>query len=323
MWAAAGGFVVAQQRRFEIPHGPGASYGPRCVGQQLIPKDTVADISSSIGTFVRRMLRPIVSITLRSGITFRQFADLLRLAYVDVAMKEFGIDGRPTNISRVAMLTGLTRRDASRQRDILAGEESPTGDRVHSAARVLMGWHTDEAFLDEQGGPLTLPMEGELSFTSLYKRYSGADIPLTAMLKELMSVGAVKREDDGALRPLTRYFQPESTDPHAIERAGLVLADLGTTVRHNIYREDPAQSRFEGRAWSAEIPLKHAPAFRAFLEERAQTFLEDVDAWLIAHENSNDANEESVRIGAGAYEIHTIIDEQPTQAAAQPVQQEQ
>ncbi|MEM9386074.1 MAG: DUF6502 family protein [Pseudomonadota bacterium] len=283
----------------------------------------MADISSSIGTFVRRMLRPIVSITLRSGITFRQFADLLRLSYVDVAMKEFGIDGRPTNISRVAMLTGLTRRDASRQRDILAGEEPVTGDRVHSAARVLMGWHTDKAFLDDAGAPALLPMEGELSFTGLYKRYSGADIPLTAMLKELLTVGAVERRDDGSLRALTRYFRPEATDPHAIERAGLVLADLGATVRHNIYREDPAQSRFEGRAWSATVPRKHAPAFRAFLEERAQTFLEDVDAWLIAHEDDGDANDESVRIGAGAYEIHTIIDEQPTQVASQPVQQEQ
>ncbi|MEO0973276.1 MAG: DUF6502 family protein [Pseudomonadota bacterium] len=282
----------------------------------------MADFSSSVSSFVRRMLRPIVSITLRSGITFRQFADLLRLAYVEVALKEYGIDGRPTNISRVAMLTGLTRRDASRQRDLLASEEEVLGDRVHSAARVLMGWHTDDTFIDENGEPLELAPEGDISFNELYKRHSGADIPLTTMLKELLSVGAVERTEDGRLRALTRYFRPAATDPHAIERAGHVLADLGTTVRHNIYRDqEKDKTRFEGRAWSAMVPAAQAPAFRAFLEDRAQQFLEEVDAWLIAHEDHS-APEQRVRIGAGAYEIRTPVEARPQEAAGDQEQQQ-
>ena len=45
--------------------------------------------------------------------------DKAQEVYVDVARADYGIDGRPTNNSRVAMLTGLSRREVARVRDML------------------------------------------------------------------------------------------------------------------------------------------------------------------------------------------------------------
>ncbi len=64
----------------------------------------------------RRWLRPLVHVLIRCGITWREFAEVARTAYVEVASTRFGKHGRPTNVSRTAMLTGLSRREVRAQR---------------------------------------------------------------------------------------------------------------------------------------------------------------------------------------------------------------
>ncbi|MEO0973408.1 MAG: DUF6502 family protein [Pseudomonadota bacterium] len=266
----------------------------------------MAELTTSVSIFLRRLLRPIVGITLRCGIPFRRVADVLKLAYVEVALNEYGEGGKPATISRVAMLTGLTRRDAANQKELLDNAvQVPGGDRVHSAARVLAGWHTDPDFSTADGQAKALPADGEGSFAALYLRYSVSDVPLSTMLSEMLKVGAVTQDADGAYVAKTRYFQPEPLDPQAIERAGHVLSDLGQTVQHNMYRASGEESRFEGRAWSALVTKAQNAAFRDFLETCAQDFLEKVDAWLIEHEDPGADANNYVRFGAGVYEIRT------------------
>lgn len=60
------------------------------------------------------VMRPIVRILLRYGIGYREFLEVTKTAYVDVASSDFGLRGRPTNISRVAVMTGLTRKEVKR-----------------------------------------------------------------------------------------------------------------------------------------------------------------------------------------------------------------
>jgi hypothetical protein len=47
-------------------------------------------------------IKPIARALLRSGISFREFSDVAKAAFVQVATEDYGIRGRPTNISRVA-----------------------------------------------------------------------------------------------------------------------------------------------------------------------------------------------------------------------------
>ena len=67
----------------------------------------------------RHFLKPIVRFLLRHGVLWKDFAELAKETYVEIARAEYGIDGRPTNNSRVAMLTGLSRREVARVRDVL------------------------------------------------------------------------------------------------------------------------------------------------------------------------------------------------------------
>jgi len=142
---------------------------------------------------------------LRGGLTWREFADISKSAFVEVASSDYGIGGRPTNVSRTSILTGLTRREVKRQRELLAEQldESLTR-KTNNATRVLARWHQDPDFSDGEGNARELHYEdGEYSFTELLRRYAG-DIPPKAMLKELVTTGAVEETKDGRLRAIRR-----------------------------------------------------------------------------------------------------------------------
>lgn len=261
----------------------------------------------------RLWLRPIARWLLRSGLTWKEFAELSREVFVETATQEFGLRGRPTNVSRVALLTGLARREvrriqaATREAPAASAEES-----LNHATRVLTGWHLDADFLEPDGRPRVLPATGPApSFEVLLKRYAG-DIPTTALVKELVKSASIERLPDGSYRALRRYYMPRQMDGRAVERAGSVLADVATTMEHNLSRAERDPSRFEGRAQNRNIDPRHLPAFRAFVEREAQGLLERVDDWLTTHEAEANAGAQSLRLGVGVYAIHDLQTGEPT-----------
>jgi len=248
-------------------------------------------------------MRPLARILLRCGVTWKEIAELLKVVYVDVASEDYAKRGRPANASRVAILTGLSRREVRRARDRLANAApdalAPLA-KINHASRVLTGWFQDPDFVDAKGKPRLLELAGERGFEGLTKRYA-QDIPSTAMLKELKAVGAVATTPRGRLRAKMRYYSPATPDDGAVLRSGSVLEDLGATVAENLLRAEE-RTRFEGRATNTKIARGARRKFRDYIESRGMAFLEDVDRWLSRHE-STDPKEKSVRLGIGVYQI--------------------
>jgi len=255
----------------------------------------------------RLALRPIIRMLLWNGVTWKEAAEICKQAYVEVASGDYGVHGRPTNASRISILTGLSRREVKRVRDTLAAGEPAEIQRMNSATMVLGAWHTDPEFQDAEGGPAGLDFDGSPeSFAALCRRYA-PDIPPTAMIKELVRVGAVSEDPDGIYRASMRYYMPEHTDPDAVLRAGSVLEDLGTTLEYNLARkkDDVRPTRFEGRASNASVPARDVDAFREYLETEGQAMLERVDEWLSRREAPRESKRSlrKVRLGVGIYQI--------------------
>ena len=113
-------------------------------------------------------LKPLARLLMKSGIGYREFAELSKCAFVDVATSDYGLRGRPTNISRVAVMTGLTRKEVKRLRDKIAAGDEFEVQRTTPHANILGRWHTDTDYLDETGSPLVIGFDGaKPSFTSL------------------------------------------------------------------------------------------------------------------------------------------------------------
>src|SRR6185312_13080349 len=80
---------------------------------------------------VRRVLRPIVRLMLRVGISFDEFADVARGAYVDSAIRDRSRHV-PLTRERVAFITGMSRE----QIDYYIDNERPRPGVGLSLARV-------------------------------------------------------------------------------------------------------------------------------------------------------------------------------------------
>jgi len=262
-------------------------------------------------TALRLAMRPLFKILLRSGVTWQEASEVCKATLVEVATSDFGLHGRPTNMSRVAIMTGLSRREVRRLRDLLGAEPQIDAGRMHGATSVLTGWHLDPDFSDKAGQPLDLAFERTsvddigITFTELCERYGGDLAPVT-MRRELARVGAMAELPAGNLHVLMRYYMPLQMDPDAVVRGGSMLEDLGTTVSFNLGKAEDEVSRFAGRATNTRIRSADARRFRTFLETEGQAFLERVDEWLSRHEKpTTDVGKKtrSIRVGVGVYGI--------------------
>src|SRR4028118_1391499 len=63
-----------------------------------------------------RLLRPLVRLLIRNGITFPAVTELLRELYVNVAEHDFTLPGKDQTDSRVSLLTGVHRKEVRRLR---------------------------------------------------------------------------------------------------------------------------------------------------------------------------------------------------------------
>jgi hypothetical protein len=255
----------------------------------------------------RQWLKPAILVLLRSGVTWKEFAELAKSSYVEVATERFGKRGRPTNVSRTAVLTGLARREVRNQRNRLAKTSPPLEGYVTKASLVLSAWHLHPEYLGKNGKPALLRMDGEgATFETLVRRCGAGDVRPSTLLKELLSAGAVRRHADGRLEAIERNYIPHAVDEQLIRLWGTVLADVATAYAHNLTRTARTPARFERAAVNDRISAASLAEFRRFLDQEGQAFLERVDAWLTAHEASDSGSAPSavpIRLGAGVYHI--------------------
>jgi len=176
---------------------------------------------------------PIARFLLRSGVGFKEFAEVSRIAFVEVATRDYGLRGRPTNLSRVAAMTGIGRKEVRRLREISAEYDETPRVELGPLSDLLQRWHTDSRYLDRAGRPRPLRMQGRgPSFENLVRLCAG-DIPAGAVKVELIRCGSVEEDAKGRLHALRRQVVPADLEEKLI--AGIVfgLGALASTVAFN------------------------------------------------------------------------------------------
>lgn len=230
-------------------------------------------------------IRPLARVLLRFGVTYRTFAEVAKRAFVHEALLERDSRGRITNISRVAVRTGLSRKDVRRvcdQTEGAASAQDVTVDHSGPPARVLNCWFSDSRFCNEAGTPRDLPFEGESpTFVELVK-VAGGDVPPGAVRAELLRATAVAELENGSLRAVKRYFVPGDFDEKAITILSGILYPMIGGVEHNSNpnRRTPG---FIQRFAFGKLSVEHRPEFREWSRSEATNFVESVDDWLVSH----------------------------------------
>jgi len=250
-----------------------------------------------------RLLRPLVRITLRQGLSAEAFEEVVRRVYVDVAEKDFALAGKKQTTSRIGVLTGLNRKEVARLKKmpLTNGDEQPSSQ--NRVERVVSAWLSDTVFQDEKGDPQPLDFQGEGSFSELVRRYSG-DMPARAVADELIRIGVLAESDDGKLRLLSRGYVPDPESQELVSILGTHAEDWFNTFDHNMTHERE-DARFQRQVIYTDVPARHAEDFRSLSARWGQRTLEELDRWLAEKKATRDANEPTVRLGLGIYEIET------------------
>ena len=257
---------------------------------------------SVLAKAVSKMLRPLVRILIRYGLSYSEFADLAKRLYVDVAMKDYALEGKKQTVSRVAVLTGLCRKETLKMKTLLEENRNPAAPPINRANRVILGWLNDAEFLDAQGKPAIVPLRGDNgSFDSLVKRYSG-DITPRAILDELIRIGSVEQLDGDRLRLLTQGYIPE-TEEEKISVMAKCVSDQLRTIDFNLTHPS-YESRFQRQIKYVDLPQETIKEFKEFSKERSIELIMEFNLWLSQKKKERAVrhnNEPLGQVGFGLY----------------------
>ena len=252
-------------------------------------------------------LRPVARMLLRAGINYRQFSEIAKLAFLEEALSERDSRGRRPNLSRIAVRTGLSRKEVAKTRHLMAAdkahgrESAGIGNRSGLAARVLQLWHSDPAYTESAGAPRELHFSGERGSFSALVKLAGGDVPPGAVRAELVSANAVVEGVSGQLRATKRHFVPGDVDEDMVVGLTHIVYPVVEGLARNTgpLKADPFVQRL---AYSDRLPSVAIPHFRNVASDRCADFVQSMDDWITANERSPDEQVvEGHRVAVGVF----------------------
>jgi hypothetical protein len=198
-----------------------------------------------------------------------------------------------------------------REIDAPESEES-TSVQLRLSERNLLGrmltyWRTMPLYVDDDGTPLPLPLEGSpVSIQTLFDEAAKGDrSDLSGIDPEkavrVMLGRTLAANDAGHYYPISYSFKV-NTDA----RAGAVLnlaylAEFAGTASHNAYKGQGG--RFNAVARVQGFPVEQLPLVQATLNEQGYQFLIEMDAFIESKKAVGDFDGELRDIGVGMYLI--------------------
>lgn len=236
-----------------------------------------------IHTF-RSVLRPLIRILFRAGVRFDEFIELVRGIYVEITIRDAMDSGKKITSGRISILTGVGRRDVDRLVNSDDWLQVPKPTDLAALASVLHRWHTDSSFLGPYGVPLELPITGQAgrNFTDLVSGCPVVIEPQSAY-EQLLAAKMIVKSGETHVKVLSRTFvSPEPMSPEMLEHFGTAMRNLASTLDFNL---TPLQrnKRIERTVFPDDgLPNELIDEFDAFVRDRAQQLISDVDDWLAA-----------------------------------------
>ena len=162
-------------------------------------------------------------------------------------------------------------------------DDSHQDEKYNRAARIIAAWRREPEFQDANGEPSALSILGPwASFSDIVRRFSG-DVPVRAILDELLRIGAVEQLENGTIALLKKAYIPENSEAEKIHILGTDVGHLVSTIGYNMNPDRP-KARFQRKVSFDNLPDEALPAFRKLSAKQAQKLLEKMDEWLAGND---------------------------------------
>ena len=254
-------------------------------------------------TALARMLRPLVRLQIRSGVTFPVLADLLRGLYVEVARDDLLPDPRSRTDSRISLMTGVHRKELRRQRGPQPAEEPAV---VTLNSQILALWLGAPDYTDADGQSLPLLRNGPApSFDSLVATVT-RDVRPRAVLDDFLAQGIVTLDAEGIVRLKAEAFLPREGSEAQLFYFARNLHDHVAAAAANVAGQG-APPFLDRSVHYDRLGIEAAAALEATAREAAQRLLLEINrqALVIAEQDEaeavNNPDRPTRRVNLGVY----------------------
>jgi hypothetical protein len=251
------------------------------------------------------VLLPLARTLLRCGVGYTEFAELAKHAFVEAASRDYGVRNRPTNIARVAVMTGLSRKEVARIRGVKKRVRF-LNRSVTLPAAILNEWHLNRHFCDRYGVPLILPVSGKgVTFSSLVRCIT-SDTPPGVLQRELIRSGAARMIGGAKILATKRHFVPDSVNEKVLVGLELGLRRLAETIEFNSNPDNAQGNRFQRFIEGPKIQPRDLAEVRKEVYRLLTKFSVALDDSMTAYGTSVSTNQKkkiakTVQPGVGLY----------------------
>lgn len=270
-----------------------------------------------------QLLRPLARLMIDHGVQLPAMLELLKSALVDEAQSAYALEKKGSSDTRIALLTGVHRKDVRRLRD--ATPSAPgASTMLPLAASVVARWISEPRFLNADQTPRLLARTpgrgslGEPDFTSLVAEVS-RDVGARAVLDELVRLGVVEWRDDGFVALRSSGFVPQEGRGESFYFLAANLSDHLAASVHNLKPGQSAPLMLEQSAFSQSLSAFQAEQLHALARrlwgKALQQFLQTASVAEQRSENDTGARH---RVRFGVYFYDALQDDAQAPVGAEP-----
>jgi Family of unknown function (DUF6502) len=221
------------------------------------------------------LIKPLIRLLLKHGITYTIFTAALKKHFVDAAFDELSDAKKATTDSAVSLLSGIHRRDVRNLTRLADSTPNPLRTPISASAQLVAKWMSDADFLDTNDRPLALPRTGpKNSFDALAASIS-SDVRPRAILDDLLRLGLAQESDDyitlvaqgfvpkNGFKELSEQLQNNLHDH--IAAACENLHDGKSFLEQAIYVDELSEESAQSLHKSAALAWRHA--FKSVMRE--------------------------------------------------------
>jgi hypothetical protein len=190
---------------------------------------------------------------------------------------------------------------------------SPTGRKLEHIGHptrytdIVGTWMRSKRFIDKDGRPRMLKIEGRGGFKALVKSVAWQADP-SMVLSVLIRYGNVRRTRQGMYELVRPFFYTSSPESMAFEPIVNFLSDVTSNLEKVLKRTERwrGPDLFWTKTENARISEATAKRFIAYARERGLVFLDELDDWLEANSDRKKTNRQPRRrVGLGIFSIYS------------------
>ena len=254
---------------------------------------------------MKRVLRPFIKLMLANDLSYTFAIDLLKTLFIDVAEKEFMIDGKRQTDSRISLISGVHRKDVRRLREYSPDVEEVVPENISLGSQLMAVWNSDPIYLNKDGTPKPLPRLASAGTTESFEnlvRSISTDIHPRAVLDEWIRLGFVSVDAENLVHLTADAFIPQEGFEEKAFFFGHNLHDHAEAAVSNMIGQQ--NSFLERCVHYDELSAASIDKIGEFVKKQGMKSLTEVFKVADSHAQDSQTTQPKMRMTYGIYFYH-------------------